>query len=317
MKEVNVNTEDIIFNSSNHMTLIKGKIFVPQVKNIKGIIQISHGMCEHIDRYEPFIKMLNSNGFIVGIHNHLGHGSSIISDEHKGYFADRFGYKCLIKDLYSMTKIIKEKFPNVPLILFGHSMGSFITRNYLSEYGKEIDGVILSGTMGPNPFVDVGIKLCNVLIKQKGPLYRSEKLTDMGLELVFNHSIKHNTTKFDWLSRDINEVKRYNADEITDFTFTVSAYKDLLNLIKYANSEKVIQNIPKKLPIFIMSGDKDPVGNNGEGVEKVYTDMINAGLKNVNMKLYKNGRHEMINEINQEKVYKDILNWIKNKVLIK
>ena len=314
-KEININVEEIVFNSSNNKNIIRGKIFVPDTNKVKAIIQISHGMCEHIERYEPFINMLNNKGFIVGIHNHLGHGTSINSIEERGYFADRFGYKCLIKDLYKMTEILKEKFPKVPIILFGHSMGSFIARNYISKYGNELAGVILSGTMGPNPLFEPAIKLCNVIIKQKGPLYRSDKLTGMALELGFNHSIKHSTTKFDWLSRDINQVEKYNNDKETDFSFTISGYKDLLNLVKYANDKKLIETIPKKLPIFIMSGDKDPVGNNGTGVEKVYEDMISAGLKNVNMKLYKNGRHEMINEINQDKVYKDILNWIDNKVL--
>ncbi len=310
--------ETISYKSSNLINNVDARIFKPKdIKNIKGIVQISHGMCEYIDMYEGFAKFLNDNGYIVCGNSHIGHGKSVNSEKEYGFFADRFGYRCLIKDVYSLTCIMKEKYPDVPYVLLGHSMGSFIARCYIQQYGNEIDGVMLSGTIGPNPLIEAGIKGCNLVIKDKGKMYRSEVLTDSMLKLVFNSKIKHSLTKYDWISRDVNIINKHNNDSMTDFVFTASGYKDLFNLVKYSNKLEYLQKIPKKLPIYIFSGDKDPVGDNGVGVNKVYENLLKVGCKDVNMKLYKNGRHEMLNEINNDKVYKDILNWMEHKVIKK
>ncbi len=306
----------IEFKSSNNINTIKGMMYLPdKVKEAKGIVQISHGMCEYIERYERFAKFLTDKGYIVCGHSHIGHGQSVNNEEEYGFFAEKFGYKCLIKDVYKLTCLMKEKYPNLPYFVLGHSMGSFIIRCYISDYGDKIDGVIISGTGGPNQFIDLGIKFTNMIIKAKGNMYRSDFVTDEAMKIVFNKEIKHSFSKFDWFTRDVKVIEEAKKDKLLDFSFTICGYRDLFNLIKYSNNEKTIEKIPKDLPIFIFSGDKDPVGENGVGVEKVYNNLIEHGCTNVIMKLYKNGRHEMLNEINYEKVYDNILKWIENKGL--
>ena len=307
---------DIQFKSTNGINTIKGMVYLPDnIQEVKGIVQICHGMCEYIEKYERFAKFLTDNNFIVCGHSHIGHGQSVNNEDEYGFFAEKFGYKYLIKDVYKLTCIMKEKYPNLPYFVLGHSMGSFIIRCYISNYGNEIDGAIISGTGGPNQFIDLGIKFANMIIKQKGNMYRSDFLTDEAMKIVFNKQVKHSFTKYDWVSRDAKIVKEFSKDKLSDFSFTACGYRDLFNLIKYSNNEKTIDKIPKQLPIYIFSGDKDPVGQDGVGVEKVYKDLVKHGCTNVIMKLYKNGRHEMLNEINYEKVYDNILKWINNKGL--
>lgn len=302
--------ENIVFDSSNGINKVHGKILVPNdVDNIKGIVQFSHGMCEYFDKYDEFADFLILNGYIFCGNDHIGHGDSVNSVDERGFFADEDGYKCLIEDLYTMTKIVRDKFPNLPLFLLGHSMGSFIARCYAAKYGDKIDGLLLCGTMGPQWAVDGGIQLANQIIKKKGKMYRSKKLDKLSFEFA-NIQFEPVKTKYDWTCSDENMILRYLNDKKIDFIFTVSGFKDLFYLVKKCNDEKYIKNTPKDLPIYFFSGDKDPVGENGAGVRKVVELYKKIGVKDIEFKLYKDKRHGMLHETNRKEVYNDILNWI-------
>lgn len=305
----NYKVEKVEFNSTNNKNVIHGKIFIPSDEKIKGIVQISHGMCEYIEGYEDFAKLLLEHGYIVCGHSHIGHGDSVLCEEERGFFATKDGYKCLINDLHKMTIIIKDKYKSLPIFLLGHSMGSFIARCYISMYGQDINGVILLGTGGPNVFTDAAIKLADLLIKQKGELYRSEKLNNMALD-VFNQKIKNPKTKFDWVSLDDVINKRCLEDKKSNFIFTVSGYKDLFNLVKKCNSQECIKNTPTSLPIYICSGAQDPVGGYGLGVVKVYQEFYIHGMKDLNFKIYSKSRHDILNDFNKQEVRQNILAWL-------
>lgn len=303
--------ENISYKSSNKVNTIKGKVYVPNKnQNIKGIVQIVHGMCEYFDRYKTFIEYLVQRGYIVCGHDNLGHGYSVNSKDDYGYFADKLGYKCLIKDTWNLTKIVKNQFPQYKYIILGHSMGSFITRSYMYDYGYYVDGVILSGTMGPIKGIDLIIKMIDQYILIKGPRYRSKNIIKVAFRLS-KVNIKHTMNKYSWVSRNVEVTEKYKKDKLGNFLFTASGYRDLLKLIKQANNKISIKKMDKSLPIFIFSGDKDLVGKNGKGVQEVY-DILKANDCNVTLKLYPNGRHEMLNEINNNKVYSDIIQWIEN-----
>ncbi|MDD4066888.1 MAG: alpha/beta hydrolase [Clostridia bacterium] len=300
--------EDVSYLSSNQINYIKGKIYIPKTDNIKGIIQVVHGMSEYFGRYIKFVEYMIDQGYIVCGHDHLGHGTTVTNPEDYGYFANKYGYNCLIRDTYFLTKIVKEKYPNLKYTILGHSMGSFITRCYMYTYGNDVDNVIISGTMGPIKVIDAGILLTEGIIKRKGERYRSKKIMKLAFKAL-NIKIKFSRTQYDWVSRDIYIDKAYSNDKFGNIIFTASGFRDLFKLVKFANYKMSIQRMRKDLPIFIISGDKDPIGNYGKGVTKVYEVLKEAGC-NAKIKLYKNGRHEMLNEINADRVYKDILSWI-------
>ncbi len=302
--------EDFYFDSTNGRNKVHAKaIFPTDINKIKGIVQISHGMCEYVECYENFAQFLLDNGYAFCGNDHIGHGNSVLIPEERGFFASENGYQYLIKDLYKMTKCIQKKFPNTPCFLLGHSMGSLIARLYAAKFGEEIQGLLLCGTMGPQWMIDAGIQLAEFMIQKKGALYRSKKLDRLAFEFA-NVNFEPIKTKYDWTCSDENVVKKHLADDKGNFIFTVSGFKDLFYLEKFCNDEKKITNTPKKLPIFLFSGDMDPVGEEGKGVQKVYQLYQKIGVQNIEMKLYHNMRHEMLNEVNKEEVYKDILDWM-------
>ena len=306
---MNFNEENIEYLSSNKIDTIHAKIYIPdQEDKINGIIQISHGMCEHIQKYHDVIEFLVNQNYIVSMNNHLGHGE-FVEKESRGFFADKNGYQYLVEDVYQLTKITKERFPNLPYILLGHSMGSFIARCYMYQYGSYIDGYIIMGTGGPNKLVDTGIKLTDTVIARKGKMYRSKFLTNLVIG-KFNEKFKPNVSKNDWLSSDPNMLPKYLEDELGDFIFTASGYRDLFYLQKNSNLIENIEKVPSKLPVFLISGDMDPVGDSGDGVLEVYHHFIQTGHERVSLKLYPYLRHEILNEVKKDEVYQDIMEWI-------
>lgn len=305
--------KEIEFKSTNLTDKLKGVAYIPVDTEIKGILQICHGMCEYIERYEKFAEFLCEHGYIVCGHDHAGHGKSASSEEKLGYFAHENGWQVLVDDLYKFTRIIKDMFPEYPIFLMGHSMGSFVARLYASYYTSAVSGLIISGTGSKNPAAGAGILLCNAVKSSKGEMYRSKKINDIAFG-GFNKKYENPKNDFEWLTRDEKIVEKYMNDKFCMFTFTVSAFKDLFTLNKKANETTAFKNTKNDLPIFILSGDMDPVGNYGKGVKAVYSNYLKNGKKDVSIKLYKDGRHEMVNELNKEEVFSDVLNWLDSKV---
>lgn len=277
----------------------------------KGVVQIAHGMAEHIDRYQSFAKVLTDEGYIVFGNDHRGHGKTAGSPENIGFFADEDGWDVVVEDMHELTKIIKEENPDLPVFIFGHSMGSFLTRTYIQRYGKEIKGVILSGTGGDAGFLgNIGILLAKREMKKKGKRFRSKRMDRLSFG-SFNNAFKPNRTSFDWLSRDAKEVDKYIEDSLCGEVFTASFFYDMLSGLKNMMKKENINKIPKELPIYFISGDKDPVGKNSKGVLQAFNTYRKAGIQDVRYKFYKDARHEILNEINKVEVYKDIIDWLK------
>jgi alpha-beta hydrolase superfamily lysophospholipase len=276
----------------------------------KAAVQIAHGMAEHAARYERFAKALTDAGFAVYANDHRGHGKTAGALENVGYFADRDGWNVVIRDMHGLTEVIKKDQPGLPVFLFGHSMGSLLSRGYITRWGGDIKGVILSGTGGdPGLLGKVGLLVARWECKRKGRKASSPLMTRLSFG-EFNKPFKPARTEFEWLSRDPKEVDKYVADPYCGGVFTAGFWYDMLSSMGEIFRPGTIAKIPKKLPIYLFSGEKDPVGNKMKGVKEAYNAYERAGIADVTVKFYKDGRHEMLNEINRDEVYKDVIAWL-------
>lgn len=303
MKEIKISSTDKVHNL--HVV-----IWEPELPPI-GVVQISHGMIEYIKRYDHFARYLNDQGFLVIGNDHLGHGETAMTEEDFGYFCPGNMSGTVVDDLYKVTCYAKDNFPAIPYFLFGHSMGSFMARRYIIKYGEELDGAILSGTGNqPQSVLKAGTILASLIKNIKGDHHRSELLKKLFLG-QFNRRIKNARTSNDWITKDEQIVDLYNQDKYCTFSFTVNGYRTLLDVLSYIQDPKHIANIPRKLPILLMSGEEDPVGNYGKAVKAVFESYRKAGVEDISIKLYKNDRHELINETDNEMVYDDVYHWLK------
>lgn len=300
-----------LFDSSNGADKCAYYIYEPDTVSYRGIIQISHGMCEYIERYEHFADYLTSHGYIVCGNDHLGHGGSVKSADDLGYFAPKDGWSCLVNDLHRLTVLMKKKYPSLPYFMIGHSMGSFAARMYITRYPDELSAAVIMGTGDDKALSEIGVRAARSVVKLKGERFRSEKLNTLVFGL-YNERIPDRQTVFDWLSHDKEAVKKYIGDEKSNFIFTASGFVDLTTLLRRVSSSDWVKKVPKKLPILFAAGTGDPVGNYGKGVINVYEKLINAGC-NIDIKLYHDARHELVNETIKEIVFDDILTWIDRK----
>lgn len=281
-------------------------------ENPKAVVQIAHGMTEYKERYDDFARFLNSKGYTVYANDHRGHGKS--ANGKLGFFAYESGWEKVCDDLHALTLEIKKREGNKPIFLFGHSMGSFISRDYIQKYGSEIKGVVLSGTAG-NPGLKgyIGRYIAENHAKKYGRDEKGIKLDEMAFG-KYNNKFKPRRTKFDWLSRDEKQVDIYVNDPLCGFVCTNQFYVDLLGGLIKISKKREIKKIPKSLPVFLVSGTKDPVGEYKKGVLKTYLRYSKCGIKNVRYKFYEGARHELVNEINKEEVYNDILMWLEDNI---
>lgn len=284
--------------------------WLPDDGNTKAVIQISHGMAEHAGRYEEFARRLTLEGYAVYANDHRGHGQTAGDIKNIGYFANKNGWNLVVKDMYTITNYIKEKWSKYPIFLFGHSMGSLLSRHYIYQYGNILRGVILSGTSGnPGILANIGKLLARMECKFKGGKNKSINLDRLTFG-SYNKAFRPSRTPFDWLSRDSKEVDKYINNPLCGEIFSSCFFYDLLTGIKLIHNKKNIKRIPKNLPIFFISGEKDPVGNNTKGVLDVYRVYKKMGIKDVQYKFYNDARHELLKELNREQVMKDIILWL-------
>lgn len=297
------------FKSSNNKNIIHGVIWMPK-EEPKAILQIAHGMTEYIERYEEFAGYMTENGIMVVGNDHIGHGQSVESKEDWGYFAPKDGSSFVVEDMNHVTQMMKEKFPDIPYYLLGHSMGSFMTRRYLMNYGISLTGAIIVGTGNqPYPAIVSGKALINLVKMLKGENYRSQ-FVDKMMFGKYNKRVSQIRTQYDWLTNDPAIVDKYINDPACTFTFTLNGFYNLVDVIDYVCKKENINKIPKDLPILVTSGAEDPVGGYGKDVRTFYDNLVNAGIKNIDIKLYDGSRHELLNEVNRSQVYQDILAWI-------
>ena len=304
---------DFYYESSTGKNQIHARICTPD-GTPRGIVQIAHGIAEHINRYEDFMRFLAENGFVAVGNDHLGHGKSIARLEEQGIFAENGGWNYVVEDMKKLRELVTEQFPNLPYVFFGHSMGSFLTRTFLILHPDLYDAAILSGTGHQSPaLVNGGFLAAELMTKLKGPRSSGQALNDMAFG-SYCKRIENPRTPFDWLSRDSETVDRYIADPLCGFVCKTSLYRDMMGGLKFLTSQKNINKMNKDAPIYFMSGAEDPVGDYGAGVETAYKAFCRAGLKDVMIRLYPGGRHEMLNELNRDDVMQDILNWLNEKM---
>ena len=301
------------YQSADHQTKIHAMGWIPDDGVRKaGILQIVHGMMEFIERYDDFAGWMADRGFVVVGNDHLGHGSSVRSDEDYGYFSEKRPERTVIADIRALYHRTREQYPDLPYFMLGHSMGSFLVREYLCLYGKDLNGAIISGT-AYHPLAEcaAGETLCRVLAKRYGWRFRSPLLQKMTIGNL-NKRFEPARTKADWLTRDEKIVDQYIADSRTQFMFTLNANFGLFRMLHYVAVTDNLRRMPAGLPLFFIAGEMDPVGNFGEGVKKVVVQLRSVGMKHVECHLYPNDRHEVLNELNRQEVYEDIREWMKD-----
>lgn len=292
--------------------IVKGFIWKEEAIEKKGVVLIAHGMAEHIERYDAFARFLATNGYVVFGYDQRGHGRSLQSMADMGYMSDVDNFEIMVADVHANVLHIQSLYPSLPIALLGHSMGSFITQRYIELYGNTLKTAILSGSnFNHGLLIQVGHFLSCIITSFKGRRYRSKLMDQLSLQ-PYNKAFAPNRTAVDWLSRDEAIVDAYVADPYCGKLFTVSYFKDLLKGFK--NIQRNIEIIPNDLPIFLFSGTKDPVGNFGKGITELYEKLKATGIQDIELKLYEDGRHESLNEINKQDVYQDVLEWLNKKM---
>ena len=300
------------FLSDNGINDIHYFIYKPNTE-VKALLQISHGMCEYIERYEPVIDFLTGHGILVFGNDHLGHKTSAASDAELGYMGTKDGWRHMVEDVHKMTMLMKEQYPNLKLFLWGHSMGSFIARADAAYHGNDYDGLIICGTGGRSSAAKAGLKVIRMVRKFKGDRYRSKFLTNVMFG-SYNKKYENPKTEYDWLTHDEAVIDKYMKDKYCTFTFTAAAYEDLVNVLLFVSSDEWDGMVPTNLPIFMISGDMDPVGDFGNGIKEVDSRLRKLNRADYSMKLYKDMRHEIHNEIGKEEVWNDILEFVTKRI---
>ena len=298
-------------------TLARGaeKVFVyrwlPDAAAPRAVVQVSHGMAEHAGRYARFAEALTAAGVAVYAHDHRGHGRTAGDPARRGFFAERDGWRAVLDDLYAVTQRIEDDHPGLPRALFGHSMGSFIAQQAMWERASLWRGVALSATTSgtANPLAPIGRLVARVEGLRLGATRPSKLLTTLSFG-EFNKAFKPVRTEYDWLSRDAAEVDKYLADPWCGFEVSTQLWIDLLDALPGLADPANLARIPKELPVYLLSGSRDPVTGPVKGLQKLSDAYQSAGLRDVTWKLYEGGRHELLNETHRDEVHRDFLAWL-------
>ena len=298
-------TEHITFISKCDGLELEGLIIAPE--NPKAVLQLAHGMCEHKERYIPFMEYMAEQGFACVIHDHRGHGKSVKSISDLGYFYEN-GAEAIIEDTYQVLKEIKERYQGLPYILMGHSMGSMVVRCFIKKYDSEIDALIVCGSPSANDMVDFGIGLVFLLKKCKGG-YGKSRLMDYIVTGNCDKVFAKERLKSSWITSDRKVVEAYNADPYCNYKFTLNGYEALLLLMKNTYSKKGWMMSKNTLPIHFIAGADDPYITNAGKFESAVQFLRDRGYKNATSKLYEGMRHEVLNEKNKAIVYKDVVEF--------
>lgn len=281
-------------------------VIVASVDNPKAIVQIVHGMCEYKERYLDFMAYLNKCGYVVIIHDHRGHGQSVLDSGDLGYFYDD-GAHAMVEDVHQLTSYIKSKYPGLPVYLFGHSMGSLVVRNYIQKYDRDIAGLIVCGSPSKNNLASIGKILCRLLSVFKGDHYRSKLLQKMSFG-AFNQGF---SIPNQWICTDPEVVAAYNQDPLCMFTFSLNGFYNLLTLMQ-RTYQKTQRQVNIQLPILFISGREDPCLVNEKAFDQAVQHLSNEGYQDVTSILFEQMRHEILNEKNKEKVYQTITTFIED-----
>lgn len=304
--------DEFYFPSKDGNTEIHTIEWKPE-KEVRAVLQISHGMVEYIGRYEEFAQFLCDRGYYVVGNDHLGHGKSVQAKSEYGFFNEKYGNVCVLSDMHTLRQRTMKKYPQVPYFMLGHSMGSSLLRQYVQMYGNGLSGVVLMGAVSDHKKAELlfGKRLCRVLAAFRGWHYRSRLVDNLAIG-SYNKKFRPARTRADWITSDHDRLEAYASDPFCSFTFTVNAYYNMfLGMIKMQRKEGVYM-IPKSLPVLFVSGADDPVGGFGKGVRRIYEKYRAAGIQDVTLRLYTGDRHEILNETDREQVYKDLYGWLED-----
>lgn len=302
--------KEFYYKSRNEKNKVRAVEWTPEDGKVRAVLQISHGMAEHIDRYADFADFMTKQGFVVVGNDHLGHGKTVASDKDFGYFTENNGALIVVRDVHRLKKKTQEKYPGVPYFVLGHSMGSYIIRNYIARYGKGVEGCIILGTGWQNRAeLKAGIIFMEICKLISGDRHRNTMATRLTFGKYLSH-IENPRTESDWICTDEKVVDEFKKDKLADFIFTTNGFKVLFNLVQGACNDANARKVPTDLPLYLSAGAEDPVGQYGKGVMKTYDMYLEAGIRDLKVKIYPRMRHEILNEIGKETVYQNILDWL-------
>ena len=274
-----------------------------------GVVQIVHGIAEHVGRYEEVAQFLCAHGFLVCGEDHLGHGHTVENGKY-GFFAPKNGWNLVVQDIHTLQQQQSHAYPSLPYFLLGHSMGSFLVRTYLIQYPGVVSGAILSGTgQESSKLVALGKSLASLECKRLGVHGVSPLISSLSLG-GYNRKFHPNRTTADWISSDPSEVDRYLSDPLCQYPITASLFRDMMGGLQLIGNPKALSKMDKHTPVYFFSGDHDPVGGMGKGVQKVVQLFRQAGCTDVTLHLYPGGRHEMFHEANKQEVLTHLLRWL-------
>ncbi|MBP2280399.1 alpha-beta hydrolase superfamily lysophospholipase [Psychrobacter sp. PL19] len=297
--------------SSDQSHCLHHQFFEPVAGDIKATLLIVHGMSEHSGRYADFAQFLADQGIAVATYDQLGHGKTVKTRDELGFFGNEHPVQSLLKDVIIMTSALKERHPEVPHFIMGHSMGSFIVRTVLKHHAQDFTGAILMGTADANPLVKILLPLNKFLAKTapKKPNTLFAEIMNKVLNAKLNERVS--TSQFAWISENTANIEAYEADPLTGFDFTNNGFMTLFSLMKMGLNKGWATTITKDFQLLFVSGENDPIGNMGRGVRNIVSDLHKQNFTNVSTRLYPNMRHEPLHEQHHSVVYNDILHWIR------
>ena len=300
--------EEFSFPSSEEGETIRGRIYLPYSR-VHGVVQFAHGMCDYGSRYEDFFKVLTDCGYAAAYADHLGHGLSVQNLDDLGYFSAKQGYLKVVDDFSRFYDIVDEEIHSEKHYVWGHSMGSFVVRYFMATCRKNMAGAVLMGTSGPNPLAGVGAGIAELLALTKGGYHRSEFISKLAFG-TYNRKIEDPRSPWAWLSRDDDAVDSFSSDKFRNRTFTAAGFRDMFSMVRYVNRHSFLENTPKELPVLLLSGEEDPLGNYGKGILRLEDMFRSAGMEDVETVLFPEARHELCHELNREEVYKTFIHWL-------
>ena len=300
--------EKAFYMEANDGKQIYVREWLPQ--EVKAVVQIMHGMNEHSGRYRDFAAYLNQQGYAVYANDHRGHGRTANSQEDIGYIGDN-GFERMMEDQLMLTDTVKQKHPGMPVCILGHSMGSFLAQRYMQVNGQNIAGAILVGSGGVRKDIPLGILVAGLVerFNSDGRSRGMERIVFKGFNSRFDKR-----SRFEWIARDSKVVDEYLNDPYCGHVFPPSFYFQFLNFLKLLFDPEQVAGAPKELPVIILSGEDDPVGEFGKGIKRLHRQFGEAGSTDLVFKLYKNARHEILNDFGKQTVYEDIVSWLDGKI---
>ena len=308
------NLSEFTFLSSDKHTQLHGMLWDVQEVPVRAVLQICHGVAEHIARYDKFARALNERGIVVAGHDHLGHGKSLPEGDTPVYFGEGNTWDTVVDDIYVLHQRLRQRYPDVPLCIMGHSMGSFLTRTYLIRYPGTVKAAVIMGTgWQSRTAVNGGLALANAIAAVSGENATSDVVTELAFG-SYNKLFAPNRTKVDWLSADEENVDAYIADPMCGADATVGLFRQMLHGIRFNQRMSHLRRMDREVPVLFVSGDKDPVGGCGKGVMQTYEAFKAAGMRDCTLKLYPELRHEILNErAYAGEITEDIASWLLRK----